>query len=164
MGLTYELKQYSKRTNKEVNEFVEDLDNMLTMKEATIWEGGPGIGKFYILKQILADKGCNVIYKNFTSLELYSGAGSDINNIFSEAKKKEPCIIVFDEFDLYSIARADDNSYTKKVLRKIVDNTIRLKSQPISVIFVGDRISEKISSTYMKYLDEPRIVHIELSK
>lgn len=164
MGLTYELKQYSKRTNKEVNDFVADLDNMITMKEATIWEGGPGIGKYYILKQILADKGCNVIYRNFTSLSLFGGKDYTIENIFSEAKRKEPSIIVFDEFDLYGMDMTDDNSYRKKRLHRIVDNTIRLKSKPVSVVFVGDRISDKINSTYMKHLEEPRIVHIELDK
>jgi len=100
---------------KGIDEIKEEINNLIKMikepykytdKGAHLYKGvllfgEPGVGKTLLAKAIAGESGTNFIYctgSNFD--EMWVGLGAKrVRELFSEAKKMQPCIIFIDEID-----------------------------------------------------------------
>ena len=64
-------------------------------------QGPPGTGKTLIAKAIAGEANVAFIYANASSfMEMYVGVGAKrVRQLFSEARKKSPCVVFIDEID-----------------------------------------------------------------
>ncbi len=64
-------------------------------------QGPPGTGKTLIAKAIAGEANVSFIYANASSfMEMYVGVGAKrVRQLFSEARKKSPCVVFIDEID-----------------------------------------------------------------
>lgn len=77
--------------------------------------GPPGTGKTMIAKACANEAGLNFIYVNSSNcIDKFVGQGaSSIRNTFKEAKKKQPCILFFDEIDSIGAKREFDANHSE---------------------------------------------------
>lgn len=100
---------------KGIDEIKEEIENLIKMikyphrysdkgaelHRGVLLFGEPGVGKTLIARAIAGEAGCNFIYctgSNFD--EMWVGLGAKrVRELFTEAKKHQPCIIFIDEID-----------------------------------------------------------------
>lgn len=94
------------------NRFLEVADELTKQKkklskiEGICLHGEPGNGKTQIVKALAGQAGVPIVIVNLNTLLNENGQiEENLNLLFEEARKKAPCIILLDEFDLIAGSR-----------------------------------------------------------
>ena len=132
---------------KDVESLVDFLKNKDKYIEAgaklpkgVIFYGPPGTGKTLLAKAIAGEAGIPFHYMSGSDfVEMYVGVGAKrVRELFSEAKKKTPCIIFIDEIDAIGGRRfsEDSNGEDRKTLNALLTEMDGFKSSE-SIIVIG---------------------------
>jgi SpoVK/Ycf46/Vps4 family AAA+-type ATPase len=70
--------------------------------------GPPGVGKTHIVNAIAGEAGANVIIARINQIvDMYTGnTEKNLHQIFEQARKNTPCLIMFDEVDALGVKRS----------------------------------------------------------
>ena len=116
------------------------------MPTGIIFYGPPGTGKTFLAKAIAGEAGVPFFHKSGSDfVELFVGKGAKtVRDLFSEARKKAPCIIFIDEIDAVGkkrSANASGNDEREQTLNEFLNQMDGFESnEGILVISATNRI------------------------
>lgn len=111
-----------------------------TLPKGVIFYGPPGTGKTLLARAIAGEANIPFHYMSGSDfVEMYVGVGAKrVRELFTEAKKKTPCIVFIDEIDAIGGKRSrdDTNGEDKKTLNALLTEMDGFKSSD-SIIVIG---------------------------